>query len=121
MNPSGSCVGQFSDTIVKDLKKSIKRRKDLLWLMVSKVSVHGQLTGSLALFPGLGRRHGRRKLFTSWQSGPESRRKGLGTKQTLQGHTPMYIAPLTRSQSLVSTTSQLCHQIMNPSMGQFID
>lgn len=37
------CVTQIYITITKDLRKSIQKKKGSLWLMLLKISFHGQL------------------------------------------------------------------------------
>jgi hypothetical protein len=97
----------------KYLREPLERRKDLFWLAVSEVSVHGQLAvGKLNIMVEAAHE------LSSYLMAPQRQREAgkAWDEAFLHSHMPSDLPLLAKPHLLLSITLLWCHQIMNPLM-----
>jgi hypothetical protein len=84
-------MSQVCITMTKYQRKSTQRRKDLFWLMVSEVPVHGCLAGSIALVLWQAEHHGQegRKEQSCFIKVAEKQRENWEQNILFKGTPPM--------------------------------
>jgi hypothetical protein len=114
MPPEDLCDSWLFIAVINTWENINLEEKDLFWLRVSEVPVHG-LPAPL-LWAWGETRHGRERVAEKrWsshgsQAAEWGERKGLGTRYIFLGHTPYFLQ--------LDPTSPQSHSIMNLSWGQ---